>query len=80
MVEFCRKCGGMMLPSKKDEKQNGIKLLVCNLCDNKKLVSEELADSYTFNKEINHPHGEEFKNLKKMENWKRKEIYNKFKE
>lgn len=66
MVEFCEKCGGMMLPSKdKDQK-----ILVCNLCAQTKPLEEDFIDSYTFYKEIHHPIGEEFKNLEKMKDWK----------
>jgi DNA-directed RNA polymerase subunit M/transcription elongation factor TFIIS len=76
MVEFCENCGGMMLPSKQKEE----KLLVCNLCNYNKKATEDLTKSYNFNKEIYHPPGEEFKNLEKIEEWKEKEIYNKFNE
>ncbi len=60
-----------MLPSKQKEK----KLLVCNLCSYNKPLTEDLITSYNFNKEIDHPLGEEYKNLVKMENWEKKEIY-----
>jgi len=66
MVEFCEKCGGMMLPSKDKDK----KILVCNSCAQTKPLEENLIDSYTFTKEIYHPPGEEFKNLEKMKDWK----------
>jgi DNA-directed RNA polymerase subunit M/transcription elongation factor TFIIS len=67
MVEFCEKCGGMMLPSK----EKGEKNLTCNLCDNKKPITENLIYSYKISKEISHQPGEEFKNLEKMKNWKK---------
>ncbi|MFX1327852.1 MAG: hypothetical protein ACFE91_06880 [Promethearchaeota archaeon] len=74
MVEFCEKCDGMMLPSKnKDET-----VLICNICGEIIPLEDELKDSYKSSKEIYHPPGEEFKNLEKIENWKEKEIYNKF--
>ena len=66
----------MMRPSK-EENQN---ILVCNSCGKFMPLEDEMIDSYRFRKEIYHPPGEEFKNLEKMENWKEKEIYNKFKE
>ncbi len=50
MLEFCEKCGSIMLPSK-DIKN---KFLVCNLCNYKKVISEKIEDSYIFNKEIEH--------------------------
>jgi DNA-directed RNA polymerase subunit M/transcription elongation factor TFIIS len=76
MVEFCEKCGGMMLPLKKE----GENVLSCNLCDNFKPISKEIVDSYKFIKEIIHSPGQEFKNLKKIENWKEKRLYKKFRE
>ncbi len=66
MVEFCEKCGGMMLPSKVKDK----KILVCNSCAQTKSLEGDFIDSYIFNKEICHPTGEEFKNLEKMKDWK----------
>jgi len=66
MVEFCEKCGGMMRPTKdKDQK-----ILVCNSCAQIKPLKEDFIDSYTINKEIYHPPGEEFKNFEKMKDWK----------
>jgi DNA-directed RNA polymerase subunit M/transcription elongation factor TFIIS len=76
MVEFCEKCGGLMRPSKEGE-QN---FLVCKSCENKVPVNKKVKESYTSSKKINHPVGEEFKNLEKMEDWKEKEIYKKFKD
>jgi len=66
MVEFCKKCGGIMLPSKDKDK----KILVCNSCAKTISLEENFIDSYTFHKEIYHPPGEEFKNLEKMKDWK----------
>lgn len=64
-----------MLPSKqKDEK-----LLECNICNHKEPIVGDLINSYKINKEVYHPPGEEFKNIVNMENWEKKEIYNKFK-
>lgn len=68
MVEFCDKCDGMMLPFEK----SGKNFLKCNFCGNIKPLKEELRDSYTFTKSIDHPKGTEFKNLRKMENWREK--------
>jgi DNA-directed RNA polymerase subunit M/transcription elongation factor TFIIS len=68
LVEFCDKCEGMMLPFKKLDEE----FLKCNSCGNFKPLKEELRDSYTFTKTIEHPKGKEFKNLVKMENWRQK--------
>ncbi|MFX0040396.1 MAG: hypothetical protein ACFFCY_13600 [Promethearchaeota archaeon] len=67
MVEFCKNCGGMMLPSKNKIE----KVLVCNLCGQSKPLEEDLIQCYKFNTEIYHPPGEEFKNLEKMKDWKK---------
>jgi DNA-directed RNA polymerase subunit M/transcription elongation factor TFIIS len=74
LLEFCDKCGGILLPSKKKVK----KVLRCNLCGNIKPIPKKLKNSYKINKEIYHPPGEEFINKEKMEEWEKKEIYNKF--
>jgi len=66
MVEFCKKCGGMMLPSKDKNK----KVLICNLCGTTKPLEADIIDSYTYITEIDHQPGEEFKNLEKMKNWR----------
>jgi DNA-directed RNA polymerase subunit M/transcription elongation factor TFIIS len=50
MLEFCEKCGSMMIPSK----DNNDNILICSLCNNVVEVSEEIEDSYTFHKEIDH--------------------------
>jgi len=63
-----------MVPSK----QEGEKHLVCNLCDKIQPITEDIIDSYNFNKEIFHPPGEEFKNLEKIKIGKKKKF--KFKE
>ncbi|MFX1297397.1 MAG: hypothetical protein ACFFD2_21395 [Promethearchaeota archaeon] len=66
MVEFCKDCGGMMLPSRdKNEK-----VLICNLCGKREPLNADIIESYRYTKEIDHPFGEEFKNLEKMKNWK----------
>jgi len=70
MVEFCEKCGGMLRPSK-DENET---ILICNFCGKTIPLEDEMEDSYKSTKEIYHPPGEEFKNLKKMKNWK-EELY-----
>jgi hypothetical protein len=44
-----------MLPSKDSEEY----VLVCTICDKKKVISEEIEESYTFNKEIEHHRGRE---------------------
>jgi DNA-directed RNA polymerase subunit M/transcription elongation factor TFIIS len=67
MVEFCTNCEGMMLPSKEKNK----KILVCHLCGKSKPLDADIIESYTFIKEIEHPKGEEFKNLEKMKQWKK---------
>ncbi|MFW9867668.1 MAG: hypothetical protein ACFFEN_16355 [Candidatus Thorarchaeota archaeon] len=66
MVEFCDNCGGMMLPSKGKKE----KILVCNLCGQTKTLDEDIIESYTYTREIDHPKGEEFKNLEKMNKWR----------
>ena len=76
MVEFCEKCGSMMLPTN----ENGKKQLRCNLCNHIKPITGNLINKYVYNKEISHPKGEEFKNLEKIKNWKEKEIFGIFKE
>ena len=43
MVEFCEKCGGMMLPSKDKDK----KILVCNSCDETILLQDEKIDFFS---------------------------------
>ncbi len=48
ILEFCDKCGSMMLPSKNDE----INVLECILCKNKKPISKQIRESYKFHKEI----------------------------
>ncbi|TFF88165.1 MAG: hypothetical protein EU550_01825 [Promethearchaeota archaeon] len=48
MVEFCEKCGSMMLPSKESE----LNRLRCNLCGKEKAIDEEIVESYVFNKVI----------------------------
>jgi DNA-directed RNA polymerase subunit M/transcription elongation factor TFIIS len=50
ILEFCDKCGSMMLPSTDEEDNN----LICNLCKNKKVISNEIRDSYIFHKEIHY--------------------------
>jgi DNA-directed RNA polymerase subunit M/transcription elongation factor TFIIS len=50
ILEFCEKCGSMMRPSKESKD----KILICSLCNNVVKVSEEIKDSYTFHKEIDH--------------------------
>jgi len=67
MVEFCENCGSMMLPSKK----NNNKVLACNSCGKIKPLEKDLMKSYKFITEIQHPPGEEFKNLEKMKDWKK---------
>ncbi|MFX0071521.1 MAG: hypothetical protein ACFFAO_10570 [Candidatus Hermodarchaeota archaeon] len=64
IFEFCNKCGGMMLPSKKSDKS----VLKCNVCGNIIAFEGELIDSYKFNKIIEHPAGVESKNLTDSEN------------
>ena len=76
MVEFYEICGGLMRPSKEGD-QN---YLVCKSCRKKVPLKKEVLEFYTSSKKIDHPLGEEFKNLEKMEDWKEKEIYKKFKE
>jgi DNA-directed RNA polymerase subunit M/transcription elongation factor TFIIS len=68
MVEFCEKCGGMLFPSKNTNET----VLICNSCGEIIPLEEEMKDSYKSSKEIPHPPGEEYKNLKKMKNWKKK--------
>jgi DNA-directed RNA polymerase subunit M/transcription elongation factor TFIIS len=68
MVEFCDKCEGMMLPFKKMDDN----FLKCNSCGNIVPLKNDLRDSYTFTKTIEHPRGTEFKSLIKMENWMQK--------
>ena len=68
MVEFCEKCGGMLLPSR----ENNTTILKCNLCGKVKSINDDLKEEYTFKKTIEHPKGSEFKNLEKMENWREK--------
>lgn len=67
MVEFCDNCGSILMPSK----HKGKKVLVCNLCNKIIPLDEDLKDSYIFSEEIEHPEGEEFKNLIKMKNWRK---------
>ncbi|TFG16947.1 MAG: hypothetical protein EU531_04770 [Promethearchaeota archaeon] len=50
MLEFCEKCGSMLRPSKDSEDH----VLICKICNNVVEVSEEIEDSYTFHKEIDH--------------------------
>ena len=76
MVEFCEECDGLMRPSKEGDK----KFLVCKSCGRKIPLDDKVIESYTSSKKIAHPQGEEFKNLEKMEKWKEKEIFKKFKE
>jgi DNA-directed RNA polymerase subunit M/transcription elongation factor TFIIS len=73
MVEFCKDCGGMMLPSKDKNRS----ILKCNSCGHIKPIKQQVIQSYKFNTEIHHPPGEEFKNLKKMKDWKKKKLINK---
>ena len=68
MVEFCEKCGGMLLPNR----ENNTTILKCNLCGKVKSINDDLKEEYTFRKTIEHPKGSEFKNLEKMENWREK--------
>ncbi|MFX1504322.1 MAG: hypothetical protein ACFFDH_25405 [Promethearchaeota archaeon] len=65
MVEFCKKCGGLLRPSK----ENDEKILICNSCGVKLQLQDDIKDSYILTKEIYHPPGEEFKNLENMRNW-----------
>ena len=74
MFEFCENCGGLLIPSKDENK----KILICNSCGEIFPLEDDIEDSYIFTKEIHHPPGKEFKNLQKMENWEEKEIYRKF--
>jgi DNA-directed RNA polymerase subunit M/transcription elongation factor TFIIS len=67
MVEFCKKCDGMMLPSKDRKKKN----LVCNSCGHTEPIEKNNVETYIFNTEIYHQPGEEFKNLEKMKDWKK---------
>lgn len=70
MVEFCKNCEGMMIPSKgRDEN-----FLVCNSCGETKPLEKKDIESYKFHTEIYHPPGEEFKNLEKMKNWKKNSL------
>jgi len=57
-----------MLPSKEKNE----KMLVCNLCGKTKPLDADIIESYTFITEIEHPKGEEFKNLEKMKHWEKK--------
>lgn len=75
MVEFCEKCGGLMRPSNEGNKR----FLICKSCGRKVPLNDKAIKSYTSSKKIDHPQGEEFKNLEKMEDWMEKEIYKKFK-
>jgi DNA-directed RNA polymerase subunit M/transcription elongation factor TFIIS len=67
MVEFCEKCGGMLFPSKNEIEA----VLICNSCGESISLKSDMKNSYISNKEIHHPLGEEYKNLKKMKNWKK---------
>lgn len=67
MVEFCKKCDGMMLPSKDRKNKN----LVCNSCGHTEPIEKKDIESYIFITEISHQPGEEFKNLEKMKDWKK---------
>jgi DNA-directed RNA polymerase subunit M/transcription elongation factor TFIIS len=70
MVEFCVKCDGMLFPSKDKNKS----VLICNSCGRIIPLKDDSIDSYIINKEIDHPPGEEFKNLENMKNWRKKAI------
>ena len=56
IFEFCDKCGSILVPSKKKEKD----VLVCNLCNNITPLDEDLRNSYVFSEEIEHAEGEAF--------------------
>jgi DNA-directed RNA polymerase subunit M/transcription elongation factor TFIIS len=53
MFDFCKKCGGMLLPSK--EKND--KTLICNSCGAIFPLEDNMEDSYIFTKKIFHPPG-----------------------
>jgi len=76
MVKFCNKCDGLLRPSKKENRS----ILICKSCGAKFPLDDTILESYTSNKKIIHPPGEEFKNLEKMEKWEKKELLKKFKE
>ena len=62
MFEFCDKCGSILVPSKKNEKD----VLVCKLCNNVIPLDKDLRNSYVYSEEIEHPKSVEFEKLKEM--------------
>ena len=68
-MEFCDKCGGMMLPST----QNGKKVLKCK-CGYIKPFPEQKSDLYKLKTKIEHSIREEVINLKEVLNWKEENL------
>lgn len=67
-MEFCDKCGGLLMLESKDGKT----FLECKYCGKKEPLSEEIANSYKSNLKISHYIGDEYKNAIEMEKWNKK--------
>jgi DNA-directed RNA polymerase subunit M/transcription elongation factor TFIIS len=59
MFEFCENCGGILLPSKKNDNN----ILTCKSCGQEIPFERELIKSYIFNTEIDHPQEEKFDDI-----------------
>jgi DNA-directed RNA polymerase subunit M/transcription elongation factor TFIIS len=68
-MEFCEKCGSLMLPSEKD----GKKIFKCK-CGHTKSFSEDQEDSYRVSTKIKHDFKEEVINVKEITDWKEKNL------
>jgi transcription factor S len=67
MVEFCEKCGGMMLPSKDD---NGNKVLKCRSCGHLKSFDDGKQDEYKMKTKIERSVRDEVKSTSEILKWK----------
>ena len=72
MVEFCNKCGGVMLPSTIQER----KALKCIKCGSLRHISEKHYDSYIISKAVKHSFDNELISTSQIEKWKQGENNN----
>ena len=69
-MEFCDKCGNIMLPSKTND---GTKIFKCK-CGCTKPFSEERSQSYKITTKIEHSIREEVTNISEVMEWKEKNL------
>lgn len=67
MVEFCEKCGAMLVP----HKEINITVLKCNICGKEKSINDEIKEEYYVRRNIEHQKDLEIINLEEMEYWKK---------